>query len=176
MATPARRFSRSSRSFSRSRKAPGTWGRVVDPATNYTAGAKASPFQFVLSNAGINETIRRTIISILFKSDQASASENPNGAFGMGVFTSQAVSVGITALPGPLSEADDDVWFVWMPLMDSIQVGATASTFNNGKLFERDFRGMRKVVEGEEIVAMIEIGTSGATAIIGASLYATRTM
>ncbi len=95
----------------------------------------------------------------------------------MGVFSDTAVAAGAASLPGPLTDASDDLWFVWIGLATHVEVGATALNVqpNFGTHHHFDSKAMRRVEEGFQIVAMIELNASGgAQAIIATSLYSTR--
>ena len=155
-------------------QAPGTWARFVDDApVTVAAGTKVLFASFILSNIGINETVRRTRGIIHMRSDQAAGNEDQAGAFGMIVVTDLAVAAGAASIPGPVTDASDDGWFVWVPM---IGAGATVTEGRVGFSFEFDSRAMRRVQEGFTIALMYEnaSATLGLVADIGVSLYTTR--
>ena len=57
-------------------------------------------------------TIVRTRLLIGFASDQFSAAENPEGVLSMGIVKDTATAIGITAVPTPITEVDND-FFVY---------------------------------------------------------------
>jgi len=88
--------------------------------------------------------------------------EEQIGAIGFIVVTDAALAVGITAIPGPVTDAADDGWFVWEPFMQltgSVVSGNAASP--NPIPYFFDSKGMRKVQEGYSIVVVAE-NASGA--------------
>ena len=68
---------------------------------------------FTPSNAGIDETVLRTVGQLSIISDITGTAEEQVGAFGMILVTQQAISVGVTAVPDPVVDAGDDGWFVY---------------------------------------------------------------
>ena len=130
---------------------------------------------FVLSNAGINETIRRTLGGVYVSSDQAAASENYSGAFGICVVTDAALAAGAASIPGPFTEQSDDIWVVWMPVAGSVTVGGTPGNVARlGWWFPFDSRAMRRVQEGQGIAVMFETAAADGVSVTAAlSLYST---
>ena len=84
------------------------------------------------------------------------------GAFGIGIATTAAVTVGATAVPTPITEQGWDGWLFWMPLQVSV-VSATISDGANAmilaQLLEVDTKAMRKLTVEDSIYAMVEIST-----------------
>ena len=158
---PARRRS-GFRGVSRPRPAT-DWARIV-PSGMTTVGVstKVVVATFTLSNVGISETVRRVRGRVLATSDQVAVGEAQLGAFGLIVVNDVALALGATGIPGPVTEASDDGWFVWEPLIVISQasdgqssggVGAYTSRMCN---FEFDSKAMRKVEEGFGIAVMVE--------------------
>ena len=83
---------------------------------NIPANSAVLISSFALSNPGIDETVLRTVGSIYVASDQTAANEAQLGAFGLILVTDQALSVGITAIPDPITDINDDGWFVYVPI------------------------------------------------------------
>ena len=109
-------------------------------------------------------TLVRTRGSVLFKiSASGSANNKLNGAFGIIVASDQAVSIGITALPSPITEIEND-WVVWVPFTGSADLAATTQTdLGAFSLVQFDSKGMRKMKEGESLVGVFEVFQSDAT-------------
>jgi len=78
------------------------------------------------------------------------------GAFGIGIVTEQAFSIGITAMPAPVAEADWDGWLyhTFVDVRTGLNPGANASSFQ--KLMV-DSKAMRKINQGETIFAALEV-------------------
>lgn len=98
-------------------------------------------------------TITRTVGLLSVRSDQATAIEFPFGAFGMMVVTESALAIGVTAIPDPTVQPDNDGWHVYQPWA----AGGEASTNAGFPVAEYTFdsRAQRKVEEGSTLVAMI---------------------
>ncbi len=118
-------------------------------------GAKVALFAFVLSNPGIGEVVRRTRGRLLVLSDQDTVVESQIGTLGMAVVTDASVAIGATALPGPVTELDDDIWFLWEPFLDASDTMEAAAT---GIIHSQDFdsKAMRRVEEGRSVIVMVE--------------------
>ena len=167
----ARRVVRRAPSRGRGARPGGTWARTRFQQAGIAAGTKLFLGQFALSNPGIGETIRRTIGHINFASDQVAAAEGPDAAFGMIVVSAAAAAIGITAIPGPITDSSDDGWFVWQA-MDTFQ-GADSNKMST--LFPFDSRAMRRIEEGFVVAMMVETGVGfGSISTVSVSLYATR--
>ena len=87
--------------------------------------------------------------------------------FGLIVINSDAAAVGVTAIPGPLTDSEND-WIVWTPLT-LLTAGAAEAGVDH---FDRqliDSRGMRKLKFGDVITAVIEVESdvAGNTVDIG---------
>ena len=101
-------------------------------------------------------TVVRTQLLVMWESDQVVTSERPHGAMGMVVVTDQAVAVGTTAVPGPISEPDAS-WLVYQGLMDSF-IDATSVGFqgNSGPQYAVDSKAMRKVEANQDLIMVVE--------------------
>jgi len=130
---------------------------------------------FVLSNAGIAETIVRTEGMLFVISDQASTFELQNGALGMVVVSDLAIAAGAGSIPGPVTDASDDGWFVWQPFLQEGQgavVDQAEGIYTRGIPFSS--RGARRVEEGFGVAVMIENAntSSGLKAMLAVSILA----
>jgi len=109
-------------------------------------------------------------------SDQASVAEQQNGAFGMVVVTDLAAAAGAASIPGPVTDANDDGWFVWVPTLQ-ITGGTIGGAPSVGvpqwpHLF--DSKAMRRVEEGFVIAVMFETLSQGSEVGFAASLLSSR--
>ena len=84
-----------------------------------------------------------------------------SGAFGIGIATSDAISVGATAVPTPITEQDWDGWLFWQSFGLFAPIGAlTASTSLDGTQLRMDVdsKAMRKFDENMALYAVVEVG------------------
>ena len=102
-------------------------------------------------------TVVRTRMTVSIATDQLSADESQVGAIGLCVVSSQAVAIGVTAVPTPLTDLASDLWFVHQPLLSEMILN-TAIGFdsNGGHVYEIDSKAMRKVNDDEEIIVVVE--------------------
>ena len=108
-------------------------------------------------------TIVRSRFVIGVESDQTAASESQIGAFGMAVVSDEAVAVGVTAVPTPVTQMASDYWFVHQIFMSSCIVkDATGIDFDVMKNYEIDSKAMRKVDIGQDLVLVAELSAAGA--------------
>jgi len=165
------------RQFVRTRQRTASdWGRLVDPHTTVAAGTKVLLATLVLSNPGIGETVRRTHVMLSVISDQGAALEQQNGALGMIVVSDLAIAAGVASIPGPVTDASDDGWFLWFGVSQVVGAqlggGVTQST---GVSYVIDSKGMRKVADGFTIAVVYESLSQGASVGTAVSLLSTRT-
>ena len=121
------------------------------------AATKTLLASFVLSNPGIDETILRTVGVFGHSSDQFAADEFRTGGFGMMVVTDTAAAVGATAIPGPVTNAADDGWFLHHTFVQEIEVITGAGFETNAmEIIRFDSKAKRIVAEGSSIVLMAE--------------------
>ncbi len=104
------------------------------------------------------QTLIRTRGYLYVQSDQAAAREECFGAFGIAVVKTPAAAIGVTALPAPLDEMGDDMWYVWVPWACS-KSAADGDASNYSMAF--DSKGQRKLADGDTLVALIQNSASG---------------
>jgi len=109
------------------------------------------------------ETVIRTRGLLSVGSDQVAATEDIVGAFGIAVVTAQAVSVGITAVPHPGTDAAWGGWlyhtFFAAQMRFASAIGLHPDWVTNTVI---DSKAMRKVDEDERLVVVIEnMATTG---------------
>ena len=89
--------------------------------------------------------------------DQDAAEETQLGAVGIAVVTAQAVSVGITAVPTPNTDAAWGGWMWHSYFSSKVVVGdATGFQINGMNHIVIDSKAMRKVDEDERLVVVVE--------------------
>ena len=159
----------------RGRRPGGTWSRGIQASlTNVPAASKVLIDTFVLDNVSIAETVRRTLGHFIVTSDQDGADEQQLGAFGLVRISDAAGAIGITAMPGPVTERNDDGWFVWQSILS--RGDASIAPAGQNQMYAFDSKGMRRIEEGFRIVVVVENShaTHGFDFGLGISLYSTR--
>ena len=100
-------------------------------------------------------TIVRTHLLLSFATDQRSADEHPNGAFGAVVVKETAVAIGVTAVPTPIAEPNAEYW-VYQGL-DANFAFTTGTGYRNIQVhFPIDSKAMRKVNVDDDIAFVME--------------------
>ena len=144
------------RVYTQRRRTGTDWGRLVSVAyVVVAAGTKVLVATVSLSNPGIGETVRRTRGRLSIESDQAAAFEDQVGAFGMIVVNDLAIAAGVASIPGPVTDQNDDGWFVWVPFGQSSQLNAADVGFSSRE-YEFDSKAMRRVEEGFTVAVVVE--------------------
>ena len=106
-------------------------------------------------------TIIRTRGTLWVRSDQEAADEVAFGALGMAVVTDAAALIGVTAIPKPSGNSDDDAWFLWAPWLCDFEVASQVGFQNeNFSRFDFDSKAMRKVHDGSTAVVVLENDTA----------------
>ncbi len=90
----------------------------------------------------------------MVQSDQVAAREEAMGALGMAVVRVTAAAIGVTAIPAPIDEISDDVWYLWEPWVCA--QGASEVIGGNIWAFPFDSKAQRKLVDGDAMVAVIQ--------------------
>ena len=143
----------------RGRRQPTGWTRSIATGSQVVAaGTKVLIATANLDPTGISRTVRRTRGVFTISSDQEAAQEEQIGAFGIIVINSVALTAGVASIPGPITEASDDGWFVWQPFG---QLGAVTVSGANARptpnyWYEYDSKAMRKVEEGFGLAFVVE--------------------
>ncbi len=141
-----------SRVQTRRQRQPSSWARLVSNASVLVpAASKVLVATFTLANPGIGETVRRTRGRIHARSDQAAAHEEHLGGFGMIVVTDIAVAAGIASIPDPVSEGNDDGWFVF----EHIVASGSENTLGQFVSVPFDSKAMRRVEEGYQVAVVV---------------------
>ena len=140
-----------------------TWGASAPQAAYVTLalGTKVLHSTLdpkLLANVVAQEsTIVRTRGVISIRSDQAAVVEDQVGAMGMMFVTDEAVAAGVASIPGPVTNADNDGWFVWVPFA---QRGADVGTMLTSVEYQFDSKAMRKFEAGTTLVTVVENASS----------------
>ena len=156
MANRRRSFNRG---FARGERRKTEWFALSAPTGVSTLAASSKAIVTSLTTvekAKLPFTVIRTIGLLTVLSDQIILREVPSGALGATVVTDRARTVGITALPDPVTESEADFWFLFEPWSCIMQVDGTPIVTTSSpwiKVF--DSKAQRKVEEGEDVVFII---------------------
>ena len=133
------------------------WTGAVISAVIVPTASKVLLASFVLSNQGIDETILRTVVQISVFTDNEAAAEQQVGAFGICVVTDVALAIGITAVPSPVAEIQDDLWYVHHTIVQRSSFLSSIGFYPNvATLYQFDSKAKRKVETGSTIVVVVE--------------------
>ena len=112
-------------------------------------------------------TVIRTHLEVMLLSDQTSASEDQLVAVGLCVVSEQAVAIGITAVPTPITDLDSDLWYVHQVMLNRFQF-ASGIGFEPtaGRRYSIDSKAMRKVNNDEEMILVQEVSALAEGAVI----------
>ena len=142
MGFPRRRVARRG-GFRRGTSSPTSWaGFHVD--STIAASSKLLLAVFVQSAGHSHETVVRQVGSVSIGTTTAGGAI----VFGSCVVSDAAVAIGITAIPDPITEINDDLWSMIVPI-------ASASQQRSENF---DQRGMRKIEEGQSLVLVVANG------------------
>ena len=99
-------------------------------------------------------TVVRSHFELALRSDQSAAIELQRLGFGIAVVSDQAVSVGITAVPTPVSDIASSLWFVHSLIYaDESSITDRTRSATNKSI---DSKAMRKVEIGQDIVVVVQ--------------------
>jgi len=106
-------------------------------------------------------TILRTHKLLVYRSDQAVATEFQTGSYGQIVVTEAAAAIGVTAVPDPSGISGDPEadWFVWQAVVNNffIDVNGTDGIGVDGSLGNQyviDSKAMRKVGPDDNLISV----------------------
>ena len=105
------------------------------------------------------------------RTDQSATTEQQIGVFGMIVVSDAAVAVGITAIPGPITDNQDDGWFTYVPIAQSFQ-HITGAGFESqvATQYLIASKGRRVVQEGEQVAMVLENAHASTGMLVGVVL------
>ena len=103
-------------------------------------------------------TIVRTHFEVAVRSDQAAAIETQAVGVGFAVVNDQALSVGVTAVPTPVSESGSSLWFLHRFIFAD-ESNLTDRT-RSARFVEIDSKVMRKVDLGQDLLGVVELDTT----------------
>jgi len=103
-------------------------------------------------------TVVRSHFHIGLRSDQAAAIEEQIAGVGLAVVSDEAVAVGVTAVPTPITEMGSDLWFVHQLIYAS--ESRVVDKTREGQYISIDSKAMRKVGVGQDIVLVVEMSAA----------------
>ena len=133
-----------------------SWAGVTGIAeTALPAASKIVVASFVLSTA-FDETITR-IRGMLQVRASSGLTTAPQGSFGAIIVLEDAFAVGITAIPSPGDDIENDGWMMWMPWIAVNLVVSGIGTQNPaGVQLPIDSKAQRILREGSRLVFVLE--------------------
>ena len=116
-------------------------------------------------------TVVRTRFLVDITTDNISGDERQVGGMGIAVVSDQAVAIGVTAIPTPITDMGSDLWFVHQ-LMYNRHEFITGAGFQSraNREYEIDSKAMRKVDIGQNLVVVVELAggvSDGFTSVVG---------
>jgi uncharacterized protein (DUF2147 family) len=75
------------------------------------------------------------------------------------VVSDQAVAIGITALPTPVTDSQSGLFFQYNWIFSDYTLSSAVGIASVSKSLDIDSRAMRKVEEGQDVVEVMESGT-----------------
>ncbi len=166
----AHRFrTRSSPAVVRAPRRKSAWFQFQPVITTMTATGGTIIFSLNAAALALRPfTVVRTRFELFLRSDQGGVSEDQSAGFGIAVVSDEAVAVGVTAVPTPISEMSSDLWFVHQVLFSSLLVVTAVAATLRGAAYTVDSMAMRKVGIGQDIVVVSELGTFGGGVAVSA--------
>ena len=168
-----RRFN-TTRSFRRTRR-ESLWIGVV-PSRSTLASAGSAVLSHSLNAVALALrpfTVVRSRLLFWVSSDQVAADEFVWASLGMAVVSSQALAIGITAVPTPDTDRASDLWMVYEDIGFNFVVGGTADSVGVASVQKYvDSKAMRKVEDGQDLAIVEEaaVGSQGVTVNVGGRL------
>ena len=162
-------FKRGTRVVSRSTRRLTSWFQFVPADT--TLGGASVALVFSLNAAALALrpfTVVRSHFVVKVRSDQAAAIEQQNVGFGIAVVSDQAVAIGVTAVPTPITEMGSNLWFQHALIFSDESALTDRTRPAVGK--DLDSKAMRKVEIGQDIIVVLETSPSignGAIVTVG---------
>jgi len=130
------------------------WFSGIDVSTALGANSASLTASLNAAALGLRPfTVVRTRGVLLLESDQTAAAERTSVSFGQAVVSDQAVAIGVTAVPTPVTDQGSDLWYVYESLVHSFVNNAMGPAYN---FKEFDSKAMRKVEDGQDLATVIE--------------------
>ena len=139
------------------------WSGVVSTSgTAVAAATKVLLGSFNPTTSG-DVTVLRTVGTFMIHSDQTAATEQQSGAFGCILVNDVALALGVTGIPGPVTEISDDGWFLYQSFHQRFtQLSAVGFSAQGAMLYQYDSKARRKVEDGRSVAIMVENSSASA--------------
>ncbi len=139
-----------------SRRHNNAWlGLVSSGPTTLAANSVVLAGTIVLSNSQIDETVLRVVGGISIASDSAAVEEQV-GAVGLIVVSNAAIAIGVTAIPLPGTDADDDGWFCHTLFQQTSSRAVEGG--QNSNMYNFSSKAKRVVEDGTGIAIVVQNG------------------
>jgi len=149
----------SRRSFARPFKPSGEWAGFFVPNTTIPGNSKVLLGTIIPGTGSGRLTIRRMRISLMWSSDSLAATEFPIGALGAAVFNDTSIAAGVASLPDPMTDLEDDIWFLYQGLHSRFSfLNASGTNSDAGTVYEIDSKAMRHLPDGRSIGVIVATG------------------
>ena len=136
-------------------------GTVATTHTALAASSKVLVSTIIPSNVNIDETVLRLVGGLHIISDQLSANEGQYGALGVIKITDVAFAVGISAIPDPISDVEDDGWMLYVPFVNDFAFNSGVGFDGNaGNWFPFDSKSKRTIEDGNRLAVVIANASS----------------
>jgi len=133
-----------------------TWFQFTPVATTITGAGGNVIFSLNAAALALRPfTVVRSRFMCKVVSDQEAATESQIGAWGIAVVSDQAVAIGVTAVPTPITDMGSNLWLLHQLYM----AGDTSAP--RGEVYETDSKAMRKVEIGQDLVVVVELSAAG---------------
>jgi len=137
-----------------------SWFQFQPTTATFTASGGTIIFSLNAAALALRPfTIVRSHFLCMISSDQGAAIESQAGAWGIAVVSDEAVAVGVTAVPTPITEMGSDLWFVHQQMYSHHQ--EITDRAEPAQLYETDSKAMRKVGVGQDVVVVAELSAAG---------------
>ena len=101
-------------------------------------------------------TIVRVRGSLWVASDQVAATERPFGAIGFATVTDQALAIGVTAVPSPITDQSSEEWLLWQPFFVDYTFLDATGVLQTYREYPLESKAMRKMGDSTSVIVVLE--------------------
>jgi len=139
------------------------WFRSTDISSPVSLAGGAAIIDQSLAGFSNPITVVRTRGSITIWTDQEANDEDPFGACGMCVVSDQALAIGVSAVPTPITDKDSDLWIMHQYFGLAFQfVSASGSPGVISQRVDFDSKAMRKIPPDTTLIWAVENASASA--------------
>jgi len=109
-------------------------------------------------------TIIRTRLEVAVRSDQAAAIEHQIMGLGVAIVSDEALAVGVTAVPTPITSSSSDLWLSHQIILGD--ESALTDRTRASRFITVDSKAMRKVEPGQDLAIVSELSSAAQGAIM----------